>query len=232
MRSFAGAASLTHADGKDLSVSEEEEEDEEEAPAVDTACPLARTFTQPRRRSSILKPYDTVPVSQKRGSWLQLPKCPLSRALSAQCTKSKSTAAATKQSNTRVSFCQVHVRRYSQTLGDNPSVSYGPPISLDWDYEVQEAVDMDVYEATRGRRRNLRQMMLNYYHRKNLLTWGCGATEADMEAAQKAVNKIKRERALTRALLPASKLQEVWQSAGRKAKRMSSGTKKAVLPVE
>ena len=125
-----------------------------------------------------------------------------------------------------VSFHEVKIRSYQQTIGDNPSVSYGTPISLDWDYEEMEALSLDDYEKERGPRRSPREMMLNYYSRKNLLTWRFGHTEEEVKAAEKQANKAKTQRAITKCLLSWSPVEEVVQSAVRKAKRGVSGRRK------
>ena len=106
-------------------------------------------------------------------------------------------------------------------------MSYGPPISLDWEYEQLPELDLDLYESNRGKRRGMRQMMMNYYQRKNLLTWRYGITEEELKKAEKEANKVKRGRSLTKAFLPLQKVEDMVQSVGRKTKRMTKGTPSA-----
>lgn len=121
----------------------------------------------------------------------------------------------------RVCFDSVEIRSYAQTMGDNPSVSYGPPISLDWDYEENDAVAIDEYEAKRlFSRRTLRQLNVSYYHRMAILQRDYGFTEQELVKAQKDADKTKMKRAITNTLLPMMKVEAVFESAGRKAKRM------------
>jgi hypothetical protein len=179
-------------------------------------------------RASIIKisPLEEIPVKEGRFTWMQLPKPDMTkiRSRSVPCTNTQAaTEAQVLRRATGVVFHEVCIRNYEQTIGDNPSVSYGPPISLDWGYEEVEPITLDEYEKNRGPRRSTRQMMLNYYNRKNLLTWRCGATEDEMKAAEKEGNKIKGQRSITKAFLPAQKFEEVFQSIRRKTKRMARG---------
>lgn len=121
-----------------------------------------------------------------------------------------------------VVFDSVKIRSYSQTLGDNPSVSYGPPIQLDWDYEDDAPVPIDEYEGERRPRRQVRELALNYYQRCNALTYFYGVSETDIKTAQKEVEKITRERNFTKMTLPYMFFEEVLESAGRKARRLVS----------
>jgi hypothetical protein len=118
-----------------------------------------------------------------------------------------------------VKFMSIQIRLYGQTVGDNPAVSYGPPIQLDWDYEQNDDIPVEVYEATRGKRRNMKQMVLSYYHRKNLLSWQYGVMEDELKKAKKDAKKTKLKRSITRALLPIMTVELALESASRQAKQ-------------
>lgn len=120
-----------------------------------------------------------------------------------------------------VSFASVGIREYSQTLGDHPNVSYGPPLSLDWDYNDEIKLDFEAYEAERPPRRSARGMMQNYYQRKDILS-RYGHTEEELKRSKKRINKIKMERSVTRYFLPVQHIEDALTSAGRKAKRLVS----------
>jgi hypothetical protein len=208
----------------DVAVAEKPKLPEVEEPSVITRAVSACVI-----RKSIIKisPLDVIPVKEGRFCcWLQLPKPDMTKIRSLSVPSAATQAATEAQVRRRaigVIFHEVLIRNYEQTIGDNPSVSYGPPISLDWDYEEAVPISLDEYEKNRGPRRNTRQMMLNYYNRKNLLTWRCGATEEQMKAAEQESNKIKGQRSMTKAFLPAQKFEEVFQSLRRKSKRMGGG---------
>mmetsp|Transcript_11738 Transcript_11738/g.13201 ORF Transcript_11738/g.13201 Transcript_11738/m.13201 type:complete len:219 (-) Transcript_11738:162-818(-) len=53
-----------------------------------------------------------------------------------------------KKKKGTVQFSTVHIREHNFCLGDNPAVSRGPPISLDWYYTRNEEMlyDIDDYE--------------------------------------------------------------------------------------
>jgi hypothetical protein len=163
-------------------------------------------------------------IQSHRRSWKSLPPPDLDRILTGVVSgngidrqKSKSGDAAQQH---RVSFGVVRIRSYTQTLGDNPSVSYGPPIQLDWEYEEHSSVPLDTYESNRGRRRSLKQLVLNYYHRKNILFWQYGVSEEDLKKAKKEANKIKLKRVITRSLLPIMPVESAFENASRTAKQI------------
>lgn len=44
----------------------------------------------------------------------------------------------------KVHFGSVLIRDYNVTLGDHPSCSYGPPLTIDWDYQEYKPIDVNV----------------------------------------------------------------------------------------
>jgi hypothetical protein len=127
----------------------------------------------------------------------------------------------TEKSKRKIQFDQVVVRDYEMILGEHPCVGYGPPVTIDWDYVEYNPLPVDEYEFHRPPRRNLRQMGMNYYTRKHLCELA-GATEAEMKAVKKEVNKWKTNRYITRqvASYPAIKLYATLESALRKCRRL------------
>lgn len=219
-----------------------EDEDEKETTSNDTASTSIveeSTVIVSSSSSSIVTPIlkrcDSEPMHLKssRRSWKCLPPPNmdhlLARAQSERVGKVESTSSrrSTKGRGGSVKFDKIHMRSYQQTLGDNPSVSYGPPIQLDWEYEEHESIQLDEYEDNRPKRRNLRQMILSYYQRKNVLTWQYGYSEDVLKKAKKDAERVKMKRSMTKALLPTMIVETALESAKRKATRLISGGKKS-----
>lgn len=164
-----------------------------------------------------------------KGPWRRLPKLDMSTIqqqktnLRDRSILQEADRAQTHRGIRSVVFDSVKIRSYSQTLGDNPCVSYGPPIQLDWDYEDDDPVPIDEYEGERRPRRRMRELALNYYQRCNVLTYYCGVSETDIKTAQNEAEKTTRERNFTKMALPCMIVEDVLESAGRKAKRFVSG---------
>ena len=175
------------------------------------------------RRSSLKKLNDDeLHICTKRQSWKSMPVPDLDKIQQYRRSQSVNSALGDSPQSSRrsVSFHEIQIREYDQTLGDHPNVSYGPAIQLDWQYEECEPLAVDLYEDNRGKRRNLRQMGLNYYQRKNLLMWKYGVEEEALKKAARQSSKAARQRALTQFFLPVAKVEEVLCSAKRKTARV------------
>mmetsp|Transcript_30199 Transcript_30199/g.36741 ORF Transcript_30199/g.36741 Transcript_30199/m.36741 type:complete len:176 (+) Transcript_30199:170-697(+) len=68
-----------------------------------------------------------------------------------------------------VSFSDIHIREYDICLGDNPSCTCGPPISLSWTYKNTIIISIDDYEMRREKRRTIDEMCMPYSLRVAML---------------------------------------------------------------
>ena len=97
-----------------------------------------------------------------------------------------------------VSFSIVDVRDYSLCLGDNPSVSRGAPISLDWGYNDEQSYDIDIYEDDRcENRREPEELRLPSLERIQLLK-GLGYSRGEINEQTKLTHEAKLKRFVTR----------------------------------
>lgn len=122
-----------------------------------------------------------------------------------------------------VSFGKLETREYSIALSDHPSCSFGPPISLGWDFRDKEAVELETYEEQRSPRRSMHQMLLSYNVRRYLLLKRAGYSHRELETAMQEVERVKRQRLVTDLFLPASKLDETMEDVVGHLKRVFGG---------
>lgn len=195
--------------------------------ASSVACEVGNCLKSILKRTKV----DEIPIRNK--GWRNLPKVDLHslRSLHASLKHNDSQVYAPSTLISRpkkVNFGEMRIRNYSQTIGDNPSVSFGTPIALDWEYEeIVPTIMIEDYEAVRCKRRSPRQMMLNYYHRRNILQHAYGYSEQQLDLAEKCTNKFKRQRNLTKLWLPCFVVEDMVTSAVRKTKRNWSKRSKA-----
>ncbi|KAL3929785.1 MAG: hypothetical protein SGBAC_012055 [Bacillariaceae sp.] len=174
-----------------------------DAETVETACTVKSILKEPEADWASIRSEGP----WKRLSEPNLPIGPLNE-------KPKGT-----RHNRSVSFDSVQLRQYSQTLGDNPCVPYGPPIQLDWKYEEEElAIPVDEYECRDRKWKHRQQMIMNCHKRKSMLTFYYGFSEEELKQAEKSIHKIRRQRSWTQALEPVYILEDVVSSAYRRAK--------------
>jgi hypothetical protein len=217
--------------------------------STSTARPLRPAIRTILKRD----PLEHIPLDTRRKSWKKLPvpdlerirsstrsvtsytesssaydddDISLSSSLSSQSFSVSLASAGAPRNPTLVRFESVHIRLYHQTLGDNPAVTYGPPIALDWKYDEMSPVKVDEYEGTRrDRMADSSSLFLSSMDRRRLLQ-NKGFTEDEINQASLDAEKARKERGMTNALLPAMKVQEVLQSTRRKVKRFIKKSKK------
>jgi hypothetical protein len=129
----------------------------------------------------------------------------------------------------QVRFSYVTIRNYDITMSDNPAVSAGPPIQLDWKYEQLPIIPIREFEAYRSPRRakQMSHMFISPDFRRGILT-RAGFTERQIDANDRLVAKIQKNRTMTCLSFPFYRVEYAVRSAGRKIQRtgMSLGGKK------
>jgi len=120
-----------------------------------------------------------------------------------------------------VKFNVIEIREYDIIVGENPSVTSGPAISIGWNYykERTTRVLLEEYEAFRGPRRSGAEMVLPVCVRIEILTEH-GFTMREIFEAMEDVARAKSRRNMTVTNMKFSKLEEVMESAVRKTKRL------------
>jgi hypothetical protein len=97
-----------------------------------------------------------------------------------------------------VSFDRIKIREYERTLGDNPSCTSGPPISIGWTCLHSYDYPIDEYERNKTVRRTRREFRLPAGHRTDLLMqeWQC--PEDDIRKACREATYVQycREKAV------------------------------------
>lgn len=90
-----------------------------------------------------------------------------------------------------VAFGRVLVREYARCVGDNPSCSSGPPISLDWAYLEAQAYNLDEYESDKPDKRSKKEFYLPAVKRKDILSveWQC--SEEEMRKARREATYVQ-----------------------------------------
>jgi hypothetical protein len=123
-----------------------------------------------------------------------------------------------------VSFGVISIREYERTVGDNPSVTSGPPISIGWSYMPSFEAAVDEYETSRPCRRTKREFYLPSDLRKDLLLNEWGYTVEEVRRAKREATYIQyhREKSAYQGLL-SEKAQELAESTRRKVNRLRNG---------
>eukprot|EP01083_Nonionella_stella_P096993 272667_1 len=164
-------------------------------------------------------------VLMKRGSSRQLSE-------SFHSTSTSMITPISEEKATHVSFTDVMVREYDVTVGDNPSCSFGPPISLGWSFKSESCVSLEEYESKHEQhRRTSKELIIDSACRNGILTEQAGISQKEIEHAMKIVEKVRQDRAMTEIFLPLARVEEVSQSFKRKVKRIRNVRKMAHILV-
>lgn len=118
----------------------------------------------------------------------------------------------------RISFTVVEVREYPRILGDSPSVSSGPPISISWTYDEKATLSVPVEEWERLRdsyRRTKQEIRVPEDIRRAWLI-DAGYSGSEM---QRVINDIAQDKRRRRSSLDKTDLQDKAEAFAEIAKR-------------
>ena len=93
-----------------------------------------------------------------------------------------------------VSFDTIEVREHAIILGDNPSVSSGPPLTIAWESHATFHSSVEDYEASRPPRRTKNCMLVPRMVREEWLR-NAGYARSEFADVARVVQRIKKERA-------------------------------------
>ena len=119
----------------------------------------------------------------------------------------------------KISFANVIIREYNLTIGDHPCCRYGPPTTLDWEYEEVHDSRLEEYEATRVPRRKYNQLTLSHIARKDILIGVAGFTDEDVKKAIRRKDFCRFQRKVTKIFSSVWRLEDALESLSRKVSR-------------
>ena len=98
-----------------------------------------------------------------------------------------------------VRFDTITIKEYKPTCGDNPAVSEGPPIQLDWENSEPYYRTVDEYEEERQEERRVpSQLRIPVYVRKEILVY-FGHSQEEIKRCTKKAEVIRKRRRHTHA---------------------------------
>jgi hypothetical protein len=121
-----------------------------------------------------------------------------------------------------VSFASVQVREYPMILGDNPSCTSGPPVTLDWTYDAKASMSctVDEWESGRDSTRRMKSVIRVPSSVRTEWVLDAGFTPTEVHEAIRDVQNYQRRR---RSSIEKSSLQEkacdVMESVKRRLER-------------
>jgi len=120
------------------------------------------------------------------------------------CTASTSTTCEneSKHKERHVSFTALSIREYDLILGDNPSCTEGPPLSLSWQHGDEFVLDINDYELVRKPRRTMAQLKMSSDLRREIAWKGDKTCNKDIRRLERRLYKDRRQRKTNKFFSP------------------------------
>mmetsp|Transcript_41114 Transcript_41114/g.63328 ORF Transcript_41114/g.63328 Transcript_41114/m.63328 type:complete len:164 (-) Transcript_41114:147-638(-) len=131
----------------------------------------------------------------------------------------------------KVWFDSVEIKYYDIILGDNPAVSDGAPVTIDWKAHDEEVVDVDCYEVLRNSESSKRKdgsvSKISVQKRAALLL-DYGYSIKDLAAMIEEIDEIKGMRAESATNKKWDRFNEVFESTGRTIRKLTGRKNTAI----
>eukprot|EP00978_Attheya_sp_CCMP212_P001948 scaffold4051_cov52-Attheya_sp.AAC.2 len=129
----------------------------------------------------------------------------------------------------KVSFSSVEIRFYRRIMGDNPSVSAGPAVGIDWKFDKSAILSMQVddYEHMKTYRCEESDIALSRREREEILL-GIGYSKSQIADNVRHMIKTKHQRRQTVNNLAVSNVEEAIEKARRKVGNLFVGKNKSM----
>lgn len=113
----------------------------------------------------------------------------------------------------QVRFTTIEIIEFPIILGDNPAVSSGPPLTIDWEPQQRTQFDLNVFEEYRPKRRHRKDLPIDPVIREEVLVAsGIGLDQIlfwqDL-SAKNDIKKPKKQSLLSKSLKKARKISDL-----------------------
>lgn len=153
-------------------------------------CMTVRTLEESLDEKKTLKNRRLASIRRQRRLSLQIPSQSI---LGQDDSVNRRSSDSMVRPNRNVGFSHLDIRSYPVILGDNPSVSAGAPLAIDWKHFHTCMMNIDEYECGRPTRRNKSEMRIPKFERFEILE-RAGEVDDEVEEVVKKVEVIKKKR--------------------------------------
>lgn len=115
-----------------------------------------------------------------------------------------------KKIGASVSFSTIEIKEYSIIAGDNPAVTIGAPITIDWIPFSDKKCTVDDYEERRPSPRSMVELRMPATYRMQLLR-SLGFTREEVLKCIKAANITRNHRSRTNETMALARTQETFE---------------------
>jgi hypothetical protein len=114
----------------------------------------------------------------------------------------------------KVGFSVLQMREYPILIGDNPAVSRGVPLTIDWAHDGEVTASIDEYEYSRGTPRSMLELRLPPSMRTEMMK-RLGFSAKELMVGTKAANIVRFQRRRTIETLQTAAMEEFLEKSRR-----------------